>query len=107
MPSDKIFPAQPRPEDMFDSRVMFTDWGMRRKILAKATGGEHATVIVRAIRGTVWMSIVPPFTWEAIMEPEKIDEMIYVLGLAREEAKRSRPAASGGSGGTRGAAQAL
>jgi hypothetical protein len=35
------------------------------------------------------MSIVPPFTWEAIMEPGKIDELIHVLGLAREHVRRS------------------
>jgi hypothetical protein len=37
----------------------------------------------------VWLSIVPPFTWEAIMEPGKVDELIHVLGLAREEARQS------------------
>lgn len=35
------------------------------------------------------MSIVPPFTWEAIMGLGKVDELIHVLGLAREEARRS------------------
>ena len=35
------------------------------------------------------MSIVPPFTWEAIMEPGKVDELIQVLGLAREQVRRS------------------
>lgn len=35
------------------------------------------------------MSIVPPFTWEAIIEPGKIDELIHVLGLARQEAVQS------------------
>lgn len=34
------------------------------------------------------MSIVPPFTWEAIMEAAKVDELIKVLGLARQEARR-------------------
>ncbi|MGH3765987.1 MAG: hypothetical protein ACRDS0_15340 [Pseudonocardiaceae bacterium] len=35
------------------------------------------------------MSIVPPFTWEAIMELRKVDELVQVLGLARDEARRS------------------
>lgn len=35
------------------------------------------------------MSFVSPFTWEAIMEPGKVDELIHVLGLARAEAMRS------------------
>ncbi|MGH3799926.1 MAG: hypothetical protein ACRDTD_07320 [Pseudonocardiaceae bacterium] len=34
------------------------------------------------------MSIQPPFTWEAIMEPGKVDELIHTLVLAREGAKR-------------------
>lgn len=33
--------------------------------------------------------IEPPFTWEAIMELGKVDELIRVLGLAREEARQS------------------
>jgi hypothetical protein len=33
------------------------------------------------------MSIVPPFTWEAIMESGTVDELINVLVLARDEAK--------------------
>jgi hypothetical protein len=40
-------------------------------------------------REEVWMSIVPPFTWEAIMELGKVDELIHVLGPAGEEARRS------------------
>lgn len=33
------------------------------------------------------MSIIPPFTWDAIMEPEKVDELMHVLTLAQEEAR--------------------
>ena len=35
------------------------------------------------------MSIMPPFTWEAIMPLREVDELIHVLGLARDEARRS------------------
>jgi hypothetical protein len=52
-------------------------------------------VVVRAVQGTVWVSISPPFTWEAIMEPRKVDEMIHVLELAREEAKKMAAVRSG------------
>lgn len=48
-----------------------------------------AAVVVTVYRGNVWMSIVPPFTWEAIMEPGKVDELIHVLSLAREQVRRS------------------
>jgi hypothetical protein len=34
------------------------------------------------------MSIVPPFTWEAIMGPGHVDQLTYVLGLAREKSSR-------------------
>lgn len=28
---------------------------------------------------------MPPFTWEAIMEPQTVDRLIYALKLARDE----------------------
>jgi hypothetical protein len=49
--------------------------------------GVDVTAVVTVVQGTVWLSISPPFTWEAIMEPHKVDELIHVLELAREEAK--------------------
>ena len=51
------------------------------KVSVKGTGGVAATVVVIAQRGQVWVSIQPPFTWEAIMEPGKVDELIHTLGL--------------------------
>lgn len=35
------------------------------------------------------MSIVPPFTWDVIMAPAKVDELLQVLAMAREDARRS------------------
>lgn len=46
------------------------------------------------------MSIVPPFTWEAIMEAAKVDELIQVLGLARQEARRPMVVARADGGHT-------
>ena len=63
-------------------------WAAHRKVSVKGTGGVAATVVVIAQRGQVWVSIQPPFTWEAIMEPGKVDELIKTLGLAREDATR-------------------
>jgi hypothetical protein len=61
---------------------------MLRRVLVKGSGNVPATVVVTARHGRVWMSVVPPFTPEAIMEPERIDELMHVLRLAREEARR-------------------
>ena len=60
----------------------------------KGSGGVAATVVIRTQRGQVWISIVPLFTWEAIMEPVKVDELIHMLGLAREDAKKMAAARS-------------
>ena len=51
------------------------------------------TVVVTVVRDTVWLSISPPFTWEAIMEPEKVDEVISMLEMARDEAQKMAPPA--------------
>jgi hypothetical protein len=69
--------------------------GVPRRVLGKGMQGVDVAVVVRAVQGTVWVSISPPFTWEAIMEPRKVDEMIHVLELAREEAKKMAAVRSG------------
>ncbi len=51
--------------------------------------GAEATVIVTVVQGTVWMSISPPFTWEAIMTPGKADEVIHALQRARDDATKT------------------
>lgn len=38
---------------------------------------------------------MPPFTWEAIMEPARVDKLIHVLELAREDAKKMTAARDG------------
>jgi hypothetical protein len=62
--------------------------GIPRRISASGTEGATASVVVTVQWGQVWLSIVPPFTWEAIMEPAKVEELIHVLGLARDEAQQ-------------------
>ena len=59
-----------------------------RKLSVKGSGGVSATVVVTVRQGRVWMSIQPPFTWEAIMEPGKVDEPIRRLTLAADGAKK-------------------
>jgi hypothetical protein len=68
-----------------------TTWpimGMPRRVRVKGMQGVDATVVVTVVRDTVWLSISPPFTWEAIMEPGKVDEIISMLELARDEANK-------------------
>lgn len=62
--------------------------GVPRSIRVKGMAGVDATVVVTVVRDTVWLSISPPFTWEAIIEPGKVDEVISMLELARDEAKK-------------------
>lgn len=45
-------------------------------------------MVVTMVHDTVWLSISPPFTWEAIMNPGTVDEVISTLELARDEAKK-------------------
>lgn len=67
---------------------MQTDVLVRRRVLVKGTGGVAAAVVLTVVQGQVWMSIHPLFTWEAIMEPGKVDELMHVLGLARDDARK-------------------
>jgi hypothetical protein len=92
----KHFPMQHQPVDPPNDRTTYvTGDGMPRRISVNACQREVATIVVTVVHGTVWMSIVPPFTWEAIMEPGMVDEVIRVLELARDDAKRMAEAARG------------
>lgn len=81
-------PKQTQPEDTGNGQATYASSVVHRKLSVKGSGGVSATVVVTVQQGQVWMSIVPPFTWKAIMEPVKVDELIRILGLAREDAKR-------------------
>lgn len=61
---------------------------VHRRVLTMGSGGVRAIVVVVARQGKVWLSIDPPFTWEAILEPEKVNELVRVLGQAEDDAKR-------------------
>jgi hypothetical protein len=87
-------PAQPQPQEPSDGQATYPDPVVHRRLAVKGSGGVAATVIVRTQRGQVWVSIVPLFTWEAIMDPVKVDELIHMLGLAREDAKKMAAARS-------------
>lgn len=69
-----------------------------RSVPVTGTGGVSANLIIRVSRGRLRLSLEPLFTWEAIMEPVKVDEFIRTLEVARDEAKRSsRDNDTGGS----------
>lgn len=59
----------------------------KRTVLVKGSGGVTATVVVTMQKGKVWLSIQPPFTWEAIMDPAKVDEVIRALAQAAHDAQ--------------------
>ncbi len=65
--------------------------GLPRRVQVTEVQGIDVTVVVRVVHATVWMSISPPFTWEAIMKPGKVDEVIAVLQLARDAARTATP----------------
>ena len=52
-------------------------------------------VVVTAAQGAVWVSRSPPFTWDAIMEPGRVDELVHVLKLAQQEARKMTIAPDG------------
>ena len=59
----------------------------RKKLTVRGRQGMKVTVIVTVYRGTVWMSIDPPFASEAILEPEHVTSLIYMLTQAVKEAQ--------------------
>jgi hypothetical protein len=52
---------------------------MPRTVSTQGSGGVAATVMVRVRQGFVLMSIMPPFNWEAILDPGKVDELVRTL----------------------------
>ena len=77
----KLPPAQPPHELTAHLRS-----GFYRRVSVQGSEEIAATVIVKTIQGNVWLSIMPPFTWEAVMTPAEVDELTHVLSLARQDA---------------------
>jgi hypothetical protein len=69
--------------------------GIPRRISVKGMQGVDAIVVITVVQGKVWMSISPPFTWEAITVPGKVDEVMSALEVARDEAKKIESAHHG------------
>ena len=68
-------------------RASYSPSPMPRIMTATGSGGVAATVIVTVRRGFVWISIMPPFTWEAILDPGQVDELVQTLTLAGKDAR--------------------
>ncbi len=86
--SDLVPKAEPSDIANVQARYIGDESLVHRKVSVKSSGGVSATVMITVQQGQVWMSIQPPFTWEAIMEPRKVEELIRTLMLAAEGAKR-------------------
>jgi hypothetical protein len=82
----KLFSEQTQPEGVLEQASPQVI-GAPRRVRVKGMQGIDATVVVTVVQGNVWLSVSPPFTWEAIMEPGKVDELMHMLELAQEEAK--------------------
>ena len=91
---------QDRREGALVQQAPWPSAGVPRRVFVKGMQGVDVTLVVTVVQGTVWVSISPPFTWEAIMEPVKVDELIHVLELARDEARKMPGARNGGSSRT-------
>jgi len=59
----------------------------RKKLAVRGRQGMKVTVIVSVYRGTVWVSIDPPFSFDAILEPEHVASLIDLLTQAVKEAQ--------------------
>lgn len=91
----KLVTVQDQPEHVSGNQASYPIMGVPRRVLVKGMQGVEAAVVVTVVQGKVWMSISPPFTWEAIMEPGKVDDVIRVLELARDEAEKMAIARNG------------
>lgn len=84
--------AEPAPaQDRFTQQSAQVTPAVHRKITVRGSGGVAATIIVIARQGRVLLSVMPPFTWEAILEPRQIAELTHTLELARDDAEKMTP----------------
>lgn len=77
-----------RNEEPLFQKAPWPSSGVPRRVFVKGMQGVDVTLMVTVVQDTVWLSISPPFTWEAIMEAGKVDELVHVLELARDEARK-------------------
>lgn len=81
--------------------------GIPRRVRVKGMQGVEVTVAVTVVHDKVWLSISPPFTWEAIMELGKVDEVLRVLEAARDEARKMTARSGGAPHGSKAVIRAI
>jgi hypothetical protein len=74
---------------------------IHRRVSVRSTSGEPARVVITVRRSWVFVFIDPHFVGDAVLDPEKVDEVIRALAQAREDAKRLGRGGNG-AGGSRG-----
>lgn len=92
LPMSDLVPKA-KPGDIADGQARYTgaESLVHRKVSVKGSGGVSAALVITVQQGQVWMSIQRPFTWEAIMEPSKVEELIRTLMLTADAAKKMAP----------------
>lgn len=90
-----------------DATCTNTHTGIPRRVSVTGKDGISATVVVTTYRGQVWLSVVPSFNGEAIMEPTEVNELIRTLELAQEDADMMGRAPRHGPRGSRAAIQEI
>lgn len=61
---------------------------IHRRISVQSSSGERAAIAAIVRQGKVWVSVVPHFVGEAILDPEKADAVTRTLAQARDDARR-------------------
>ena len=65
-----------------------TPWGTRRTLVVRGYQGIRVTIEVQVRRGHIWVvSIDPPFSSTAILEPTQADNLVALLTQATTEAR--------------------
>lgn len=79
------------PEHALRIRGRGADQAVRWAIKVRARCQESVTVIVEVYRRSVWLSVVPSFNNEAILDPAHVDNLVATLIQAAREARDYQP----------------
>lgn len=73
-----------------DGRAVYVGSEIHRRISVRSSSGEPAAIAAIVRQGKVWVSMVPHFVGEAILDPENVDAVIRTLAQARDDARWMR-----------------
>lgn len=80
---------QPDPHrNQSDGQAVYVGSEIHRRISVRSSSKEPTTFVATVRQGKVWVSIVPLFIGEVILDPEKVDAVIRTLAQARDDARR-------------------